>query len=223
MIENITVDTFDLSSTDEMTGLRNTAKVYWVDGINRPLPLAQLVMAICLERAASKENDVVVLMNKITSTTKKIEELSWIENILVGFADSGIPCKKIDGGPDYELYACEWYSIIGADPSKLPEGCWGYANVTPKGGIGRWTEWLQNVHGINPFPVDLKAKTYSAADVNKVLDAIDTKLDSLNTTSQKDMILLQSETTKRDQTYDLITAMVKSISGANASIAASMR
>lgn len=210
MIENITVDTFDLSSTDEMTGLRNTAKVYWVDGINRPLPLAQLVMAICLERAASKENDVVRIMNTITSTTKQIEELSWLENILVGYADTGLNCPE---GP----WVCDWEAII-KDEKDLPEGChW------RGGGGGRWTEWLEE-RGIKPFPVTtLGHFWYYASEINQILDAIDTKLDSLNTTSQKDMILLQSETTKRDQTYDLITAMVKSISGANASIAASMR
>ena len=216
MIANITVDTFDLTSIDESTGLHNTAKVYWVDGINRPLPLAQLVMAICLERAVDRENEVVRIMNKITNTTKTIEDLSWIENILVGYADTGISKREYNG---YNAWAIDWIAIV--DEDKIPEGwkLWGDR--------GRWTEWLCELGVIDEKaykdPNTYWKGTFSSADVNKILDAIDTKLDSLNTTSQKDMILLQSETTKRDQTYDLISVMVKSIGGANTSIAASMR
>ena len=220
MIENITVDTFDLSSLDESTGLHNTAKVYYVDGIARPLPLAQLVMAICLERAVDRENEVVRIMNKITETTKAIEELSWLENILVGYSDTGIYRAKPSPTDPNPLWGCDWGKILKSE-SDLPEKCiW-------RGGdgvnYGRWTDWLAGEFDIGDFVDRLEWENYSPADVNKILDAIDTKLDSLNTTSQKDMILLQSETMKRDQTYDLISVMVKSIGGANTSIAASMR
>lgn len=225
MIGPFSVGTIDLSSYDDVTGLKNTANVYYVEGIARPLSLAQLVMAVCLERAATKESKVVELMNTLANTTKAIEQLSWLENILVGFSDTGIPKLAKDKRPGlpYDLHACEWYSILASD-QEPPEGCYGYANQAPpgQGDKGRWTNWLESL-GVKPFPVGTMSETYSAADVSKILDAIETRLDSLNTTSQKDMIMLQSETTKRDQTYDLITVMVKSIGGASTSISSSMR
>lgn len=226
MIENITVDTFDLSSLDESTGLHNTAKVYWVDGINRPLPLAQLVMAICLERAAAKENDVVGLMNELTQTTQMIEELANYQNLIVQHAEGW---TKGDVGDEKELWPWDWAMLVNStDDSKRPPD----ARVRDDGtGAYTWIAYF-NTHYFNPdgkkpeSELDVSSfqkDTWTAGDVSKILDAIDTKLDSLNTTSQKTMILLQSETTKRDQTYDLISVMVKSIGGANTSIAASMR
>ena len=220
MIGEFKVGTIDLSSYNDVTGLKNTATVYWVDGIDRPLPLAQLVMAICFERAAEKENKVVELMNTLATTTKTIEELAWFENVLVEFADKGIKRASSGGDPPW---GCDWGGILKSDKD-LPEGCMWRGGADNKAPFGRWTDWLVTKFGIKTYPAGFqKQQNYSIDEVGKVLDSIETKLDSLNTTSQKDMILLQSETTKRDQTYDLITAMVKSISGANTSIAASMR
>ena len=227
MIENITVDTFDLSSYNETTGLKNTAKVYYVDGIARPLPLAQLVMAICLERAAAKEQEVVKLMNELTNTTQMIEELAAYENLIVQHSD-GWTEGYVDG--EYS-WPQDWVMLVNStDDSKRPSDAEKHA-ITDGSGAGGWIEYF-NKHYFNPdgdkpeSELDAKAfhkATWLPSDVSKILDAIDTKLDSLNTTSQKTMILLQSETTKRDQTYDLITVMVKSIGGANTSIGANMR
>lgn len=225
MIANITVDTFDLSSLDESTGLHNTAKVYWVDGINRPLPLAQLVMAICLERAVDRENEVVRIMNKITQTTQMIEELAAYQNLIVQHAE-GWTYGYVDG--EY-AWPQDWVMLVNStDDSKRPPDTPARDDGT---GEKTWIAYF-NTHYFNPDGTKPESEldvssfqkpTWTADDVSKILDAIDTKLDSLNTTSQKDMILLQSETTKRDQTYDLISVMVKSIGGANTSIAASMR
>ena len=222
-IGNFSVGTIDLTSVNEKTGLNNTANVYFVPGLGRELSIAELVIAICLDRAADIEAKVVDVMEQMSESTKKIEDLTWVENILVGFIDTGMSAKKVDGGPDFELYACEWYSLIGADPSKLPEGCWGYANVTPDGGFGRWTDWLVNVCDVE-FPFDgLTWKNYTADEIDKICSAIETKLDALNTTSQETLIQLQSLTNKRDQTYDLITAMTKNTLTAAQSIGSNMR
>ena len=226
MIGEFKVGTIDLSSYNDVTGLKNTATVYWVDGIDRPLPLAQLVMAIYFERAAAKENEVVELMNKLATTTKMIEELANYENLIVEHSD-GWSMKDI--GNEKECWPQDWAQLVkSTDASKRPAG-------TParsgSGGVGGWVDYF-NKHYFNPDGKNPSAEldigyyskqTWSADDVGKILDAIETKLDSLNTTSQKDMIKLQSETTKRDQTYDLITAMVKSIGGVNSSISSSMR
>lgn len=223
-IGNFSVGTIDLTSVDEKTGLNNTANVYFVPGLGRELSIAELVIAICLDRAAGIESDVVSLMTQMSENTKRLEDLTWIENLLAGYADTGMSAKKVDGGPDYALYACEWYSLIGADPSKLPEGCVGYANFSTDGSkIGRWTDWLQKVQDIEPFPVGLQWENYTADAIDKICNAIETKLDALNTTSQETLIKLQSLTNKRDQTYDLITAMTKNTLTAAQSISSNMR
>jgi len=46
--------------------------------------------------------------------------------------------------------------------------------------------------------------------VDTIIDNIETKLDTLNTTSQEQMINLQSQTNKRDQSYEMISNVLKS-------------
>lgn len=52
--------------------------------------------------------------------------------------------------------------------------------------------------------------TVSATKKDDIINAIESKLDELNTMSQSQMISLQSETNKRDQSYELISNVVKS-------------
>ena len=47
--------------------------------------------------------------------------------------------------------------------------------------------------------------------VDTIIDNIETKLDSMNTTSQEQMITLQSQTNKRDQSYEMISNVLKSL------------
>ena len=47
--------------------------------------------------------------------------------------------------------------------------------------------------------------------VDSTIDNIETELDSLNTTSQEQMITLQSQTNKRDQSYEMISNTLKSL------------
>lgn len=48
-------------------------------------------------------------------------------------------------------------------------------------------------------------------DPNDVITQIESKMDSLNTLSQETMIDLQSQTNKRDQAYDMIANILKSL------------
>ncbi len=47
--------------------------------------------------------------------------------------------------------------------------------------------------------------------VDAIIDNIESKLDELNTMSQEQMIMLQSETNKRDQAYEMISNILKSL------------
>ena len=50
-----------------------------------------------------------------------------------------------------------------------------------------------------------------AQDTDTLITNIESKMDSLNSFSQQKMIELQSETNKRDQAYDMITNILKSL------------
>ena len=50
------------------------------------------------------------------------------------------------------------------------------------------------------------------ADSTDLLTAIEAKMDAKNTFSQQTMIELQSLTAKRDQSYDMISNVLKSLS-----------
>lgn len=52
---------------------------------------------------------------------------------------------------------------------------------------------------------------YDPQQADSVISAIESKLDELNTQSQEQLITLQSETSKRDQRYEMITNVLKSL------------
>lgn len=235
---DFTISTFDLSSRDLVTGLNNTANVYHVPGIDRPLSIAELVIAICLDRAADIEAKVVAIMEEMSENTKQAEDLLKFENYLVDKFVNGVSEYKDAGG---NLF---WAQDMPAffettDKSKwtlIPEEWWkdladGRAGAY---GAGSWIDYLNKKLG-----VEISAATYSNAldargkagggysftsdDVNSICSAIESRLDALNTLSQEVLIKLQSLTNKRDQTYDLITSMVKSTLTAGQAISGNMR
>ena len=191
---NFTIDTIDLSMRDPETGNILTANIYRIEGIDRDLSAAQLVMAICLQKAADLEQEIVELMDEMSKTTTTIEDLSTLEEKLVALQDNatvGISFKDIGWTED------------------LPEG-WQSS--------WKWTDWAGTLITVPTYT----GSTLTKSEVQTVITNLETKLDSLNTISQKNMIELQSKTNKRDQTYDLITAMVKSIGTSNNAIAGNM-
>ena len=207
------VSTINLTSKDLVTGLNNTANVYFVPGLGRELSIAELVIAICLDRAASLESDVVGIMEEMSATTKDIEELTRVEGILTKYVDSGITRASGDDPP----WACDWGGIL-ENESQLPAGC-GWRGP----GWNHWTDWVRDMCKLDSFPIPIQKENFSADEVDKACSVIETRLDALNTTSQETLIKLQSLTNKRDQTYDLITAMTKNTLTAAQSIGSNMR
>ena len=203
-LPNFTVGTINLTSYDEVTGLRNTANVYRVQGIDRELSAAQLVMALCLNRATEIEAQIVSLMEEMAGTTRLIEALSTFESKLVDLQDTGASGRK--------------FSDIGYTAADtLPEGMTlssDWAN-----------DWLWPGTDPSQYVVDMPKNFVesSTASIQALITNVETRLDSLNTNSQEKMIQLQSLTNKRDQTYDLITAMVKSMYTAENAIGANLR
>ena len=79
----------DLSMCSTQTGLPLTANVYTLEGVTaadgspRLMSIGQLVMAICLQRAAALERDIVDLMDAINQNTALINGLTTVESELV--------------------------------------------------------------------------------------------------------------------------------------------
>ena len=198
-MNTFTCSSIDLSSYDEVTGLANTARVYRVDGIARELSISELVMAICLNQGAKLEAEIVGMMSKMDETTRRINDLSAVENLIVPFLDEGI-----DTSPAYQFKA------LGGIP---PEGCRQEDS---------WTQYVTD-RGAAIDPSHMTKPTFTRDDVQSSVTSIENQLDALNTNSQSDMIKLQSATNKRDQSYDLVTMMVKSIATTLNANSANMR
>ena len=85
---------FDLSMVDPDTGLFNTARIYTVDGVNnvdgspRELSIGQLVMAICLQRAAELEAAIIQKMEELENTSSNLEALTAIENEVLTWVEA---------------------------------------------------------------------------------------------------------------------------------------
>ena len=186
MASSIEAAGFDLSMSDIDTGMRLQAKTYSImvenaDGVMETklsgLSIGQLVMAICLERAVEKENEIIEIMNTLNNTSSQLEALTEIETAIVG-ADGksgqsvNLATKTLTNHPDY-TYQAYLAEILGVDMSEIP--------VTAN------------------------------SDSSELITKIETAMDKRNSINQQTMIELQSATSKRDQAYDMITNMLKSL------------
>lgn len=155
-----------------------TANVYTVDGVYeadnvtpRRLSIGQLVMALCLQRAAELELDIVKKMNSLEDTTGQLEGLTEIEkNVLEG--DVNLGTKKLE----YKGVEMTYYNFL--------------------------TEILL-MDDVPSGTVNEKSSDFIAA--------LESQMDSKNSFSQQTMIELQSQTTKRDQAYDMVSNILKSV------------
>ena len=179
----------ELSMCSPETGLPLTANVYTLEGVNevdgtpRKMSIGQLVMAICLQRAAALEEQVVQLMDSINQNTMLLNGLTEVETQLVAVGTGG------------EINMRTTFSYDGANVSYYDF----LTKTEENGGAG--------ITGLPSLP-DNGKWGYNA--VQQAITAIEDKMDSLNTISQDTLIQLQSLTTKRDQTYDLVSNVLKS-------------
>ena len=175
----------ELSLPNAKTGKALTASVYDVtfdDGSVRRMSIGQLVMAICLERATKMEAEVVSLMERMAASTTNIEALSGVESEVVKLLDSGEDVFVEDIEGSWEV--CYDDGVTGEPKVE---------SVTTAGAVLRL--------------LDVSA----SSDAETIIENIESKLDELNTNSQEQMIMLQSYTNKRDQSYEMISNIVKSI------------
>ena len=194
----IGIDTFDLSMTSPDTGRYLTANFYTVDGVTnadgslRQLSIGQLVMAICLNRASKLETDIIALMEEMNSTSAKLEVLTEIETEVLKWPDelkqAGTSARSLNN-----------YNV-SSDNAAYPGGTFKTALVD-MGVIANGISYVR-VSG-NPDSDDIMYDDF--------ITALESKMDEKNTFSQQKMIELQSLTNKRDQSYDMISNVLKSL------------
>ena len=167
---------FDLSMVNPETGLYLTGNVYTIDGVTngdgslRELSIGQLAMAICLQRAATLEDDIVAKMNQMELTSEQLELMTQIENeILAGTVDLNNTYLTYDG-----------------------------RRMSYK-------SFLTNVMGMTDVPDTANASS------SAFITSLESKMDEKNSFSQQTMIELQSLTNKRDQSYDMVSNVLKSL------------
>lgn len=170
---------------------RNVYKVDGVTGIaaDGSLSVGQLVMALCLARATKLEDKIIELMNEISTNTDKLNTISAAQSDLT-----------------------TWLAEHTSDTSRLNRDTTLASGKT-------WRQWITelNALGFNiPTTYDWAGSTYpieayTQDQLNSYVSEMDSRMDELNTFSQETMISLQSTTSKRDQAYDMISNILKSL------------
>lgn len=182
---DFSANTIDLSLINAQTGRMLTANVYDVtfdDGTKRTMSVGQLVMAICLERATEMEAEVVDIMNTMAGTTNNIDTLADIET------------KILEASANKDEISLS--SI---------EGNWVVTRTDPDTG-----EIISEMAQFASQALSLMGVSYTSS-ATSTIEYIESKMDELNTNSQEQMITLQSQTNKRDQAYEMISNVLKSI------------
>ena len=161
------------------------------NGNLRQMSIGQLVMAICLNRASKLESDIVAEMNEMAKSTDKLEKYSAIEAELAAWQKAnptGTLSVDVIKKDDKNVYSTTYpnlYATFKDDTTRQ----------TFLSGIG----------------MDTSAKSWSADAVDEMMQNIEEQMDSLNTLSQEQLIDIQSLTSKRDDTYSLISNVLKSL------------
>ena len=194
----IGIDTFDLSMTSPDTGRYLTANFYTVDGVTnadgslRQLSIGQLVMAICLNRASKLETDIIALMEEMNTTSAQLKALTEIETEVLKWPDelkeAGTSARSLNNynvSSDNAAYPGVKYKTALVDMGVIANGI-SYVRVSG-----------------NPDSDDIMYDDF--------ITALESKMDEKNTFSQQKMIELQSLTNKRDQSYDMISNVLKSL------------
>ena len=182
---------FDLSMVSPESGEFLTARAYTVEGVTnadgslRQLSIGQLVMAICLSRASKLEADIIALMEEMSTTSAQLADMTKIEQAVID-----------DFAANQNGHA---YNINNVSISSSTDGA--VKLLRDLGVINSTQQYVRN------------DSILSNADImyDDFITEIESKMDEKNSFSQQKMIELQSLTNKRDQSYDMISNILKSL------------
>ena len=199
---SIYVDQIDLSMADPVTGEYLTANVYSVEGVTNPdgslrqLSIGQLVMALCLKNAAELETQIIQLMEVMNQTTAQLEAMTEIETSMIDFEQDG---QGVIGWTLNHWHLSSDVPVYGGK---------GYGDFLHELDIiDDDIDWVYR-EGKKPGSEYPDRKYISTTDLITILES---KMDEQNSFSQQKMIELQSLTNKRDQSYDMISNILKSL------------
>ena len=190
---------FDLSMVSPETGEYLTARAYTVEGVNnvdntpRLLSIGQLVMAICLQRATQLENGYTD-----PATNRHV---NGIIDLMEEMNTTSVQLEIMTKIEEEILASTVYLDSATVDYNGVP---YTYQN------------FLTNVMRMTNVPA-----TASAAS-SDFITTLESKMDEKNSFSQQTMIELQSMTSKRDQAYDMISNILKSLNTVLVGIANNM-
>lgn len=181
---------FDLSMVSPETGEFLTARTYTVEGVTnadgspRALSIGQLVMAICLKRAAELETSIIALMETMNETSAQLEDMTKIEQAII---------DEFASNTDGHAYNIDNVSVSSSTSA--------VQLLRDLGVLDSTQTYVRN------------DSVQSNADIlyGDFITALESQMDSKNSFSQQKMIELQSLTNKRDQSYDMISNVLKSL------------
>ena len=191
---------FDLSMVNPNTGEYLTARAYTVEGVTnadgspRLLSIGQLVMAICLQRASDIENAIITKMSEMELTSLQLEIMTAIESKIIEWPNMS---PEPHNGYEHLYHDADKISAPGSEYNgKTMEEFLRAMGVIDDGiECVRWRG--------NPDPNDIMYDDF--------IKALEAKMDEKNSFSQQSMIELQSLTNKRDQSYDMVSNILKSL------------
>ena len=170
------------------TGRMLTASVYTIEGLEGTFSMGQLVFAICLAIGLDREQALVDIMDEANVSTAKLKTLTDIQAALV-----------------------DWFNEAGTnDKFHLEFG--GDVVITYDGryyGGAEWRDFLWNACEMTYEQLPSKTEL-TRSEVESLIDSISDRMDSLNAINNDQLIQMQSETSKRDQAFDLLSNILKS-------------
>ena len=173
---------FDLSMVNPDTGRYLTARAYTVDGVNNVDGTPRELSIGQLVMA--------ICLQRATALEASIVELMEKMNATSAQLEAMTQIEEdiLDGGAN----------MNNASTS----------SVTYDGTTYSFRDFLVNVMGMDSSEVPTGFADASSTDF---ITALESKMDEKNSFSQQKMIELQSQTSKRDQSYDMISNVLKSL------------
>ena len=201
-MEYFETEAIRMSMKNPETGNYLTTNVYTLEGVYndkgelRQMSIGQLVMAICLSRATELENTIVVRMDSMAKNTDNLSVLAKLEEILVSGDYNGKTWS------DDTVFKDDLITLKDSDKQT----------------------WHQLDEDGNFTGDDLTSTSFSAllkeigveytsgtTTIEELITEIEEQIDSYNTVSQEMLIDIQSQTSKRDDTYSLVSNVLKSM------------
>lgn len=182
----------DLSMKNPETGALLTSNVYTLEGVTdangnlRPLSVGQLVMAVCLSRATELESLILAEMEEMAETTDRLDRYSRVEADLANWQKDN---------PNATLTL----ETINANAAAYPDLYAEFSDTTKR------AQFLSDIG------MSTSQTSWTPDEVDEIMQKTEEQMDSLNTISQEKLIDIQSLTSKRDDTYSLVSNVLKSL------------